>query len=140
MPWTKGKSGNPLGRPRGRSKAAEIRRAFEEDWEKAVEKIKELALAGDQKLLMYWGDKIIPTLRTVDLPGTVPSFAEAKTLSDKSGAILQSIADGELNVPDGLSLMQAVANAARISESVEQEKQIAELESALQNARPGRAA
>ncbi len=140
MPWTKGKSGNPLGRPRGRSKAAEIRRAFEEDWEKAVEKIKELALAGDQKLLMYWGDKIIPTLRTVDLPGTVPSFAEAKTLSDKSGAILQSIADGELNVPDGLSLMQAVANAARISESVEQEKQIAELESALQNARRGRAA
>ncbi len=135
MPWTKGKSGNPLGRPRGRSKAAEIRRAFEEDWEKAVEKIKELALAGDQKLLMYWGDKIIPTLRTVDLPGTVPSFAEAKTLSDKSGAILQSIADGELNVPDGLSLMQAVANAARISESVEQEKQIAELEAALQNAK-----
>ena len=135
MPWTKGKSGNPLGRPRGRSKAAEIRRAFEEDWEKAVEKIKELALAGDQKLLMYWGDKIIPTLRTVDLPGTVPSFAEAKTLSDKSSAILQSIADGELNVPDGLSLMQAVANAARISESVEQEKQIAELEAALQNAK-----
>ncbi len=97
-------------------------------------------MAGDQKLLMYWGDKIIPTLRTVDLPGTVPSFAEAKTLSDKSSAILQSIADGELNVPDGLSLMQAVANAARVSESVEQEKQIAELESALQNARRGRAA
>jgi len=135
MPWTKGKSGNPLGRPRGRSKAAELRRAFEEGWEKAVEKIKELALAGDQKLLMYWGDKIIPTLRTVDLPGTVPSFAEAKTLSDKSSAILQSIADGELNVPDGLSLMQAVANAARVSESVEQEKQIAELEAALQNAK-----
>ena len=61
--------------------------------EKAVEKIKELALAGDQKLLMYWGDKIIPTLRAVDLPGTVPSFAEAKTLSDKSGAILHQTSD-----------------------------------------------
>ncbi len=135
MPWTKGKSGNPLGRPRGRSKAAEIRRAFEEDWEKAVAKIKELALDGDVKMLTLWTDKIIPTLRTVDLPGQVPDFGQAKTLEAEASAILAATSAGELSVPDALSLCQMLANAARVHESAQQEEKIEELERALNSKR-----
>lgn len=135
MPWKKGESGNPAGRPTGRSKYTRIRLDLEEHLPEAITILMEGVREKDRHCLRIYFDRVCPVLKGVDVPGVVPGFAEAGTLQEKATAILQAVSDGEVSVNDGLSLIQAVANAARVNESSEMERQIEELEKALQEAR-----
>ena len=98
------------------------------DWQKAVEKIKRLALDGDVKMLTLWADRICPAYRTVDIATEVPGLHEAQSLTEKTDAVFASVSQGRLSVKDGQALAMALASAAKVSEVDDLRKRVEAIE------------
>ncbi len=128
MKFEKGRSGNSAGRRPGTGKHQQFRKILEAKAPELLERAIEMALEGDQKMMAMCLDRVLPALRTVDTPGRLPDFGDAKTLEEKTTAVMKAISGGEITVNDGLSLVQTCANAARVAEVSELQKRIEQLE------------
>ena len=135
--FEKGRSGNPAGRPKGTGKHQEFRRILEARAPELLERAIEMALQGDQKMMAMCLDRVLPALRQVDTPISVPKLESADTLLDKAQGAINSIFAGEITVQDGLNIAQACANIGRVAETTEQEAQLGELEEALKSGKRG---
>lgn len=120
--------GNKLspGRPAGRGAVAELRDKLAQDVDKIVGVLREQALAGDPQSIRLLLDKVLPSLRPVEL--ATPLNLPDGTLTDQGRAVLASVASGELAPGQGAQLLTAIGTLGKIAELDELSARITALE------------
>jgi hypothetical protein len=127
MPFEKGKSGNPEGRPKGiKDKRLAFRALFEPHAKAIVEKVIELAKTGDTAALRICIDRLVPPIKAKDMPVEIDGFEGG--LADQGRTVLAALSQGRITPDEASTLMQTVAAQARITEVDELEKRVADLE------------
>lgn len=121
-----GNPGGP-GRPPGRGPVAEMRLALATDLDKIIDKLKAQALAGDAQAIRIILDRVLPTLRPVDLPAVL-ALPVGGTLAEKAHAVVDSAAVGELAPTQAAQIITALGGVAKIVETTELVKRIEALE------------
>ena len=127
MPFSRGKSGNPSGRPKGiRDRRTSLRDLLEPHAPELVAKAVELALAGDSAALRMCLDRLIPPAKAKDEPVRLP--AVAGSLADAGRSVLEALARGQIGPDDAGAVMSAIASQVRIVDAVEIETRLRALE------------
>ena len=104
--FPKGVSGNPTGRPKGalnRTTRA-CQELLEGESEAITRKAVELAKNGDIQALRLCLDRILPARKDRPISLTLPEVRSAKEVPVASGAVLASVADGQLTPSEGQAL------------------------------------
>lgn len=127
MPFAKGQSGNPLGRPVGaKDRRTALRDALEGRGPELVDKAVEIALNGDTAVLVALLSKLIPRVRPES------SLIEFPLSSEKpAGQAMQVLAatlSGEIPPSTAAELMQAITNAVKVREADELHERLERLE------------
>jgi len=122
-----GHSGNPAGKPKGaRDKRTALRKLLEPHSERLIQKAVDMALEGDTTALRLCLERIVPALRSQDMPVNLGSLKGS--LSEQAGQINQAMAGGRITPADASSVLSALTSQAKIQEFDELEKRIAKLE------------
>jgi hypothetical protein len=108
-----GQSGNPRGRPRGSGIAAHVRQSLHGDLPEVLQAIVDAAKKGDMAAAKLLLDRVVPTLKPVDLPVVLP---EDERLSDQGRSVLQAAASGSLSPEQADRLLSAIARQSRVVE------------------------
>ncbi|MFC1578970.1 DUF5681 domain-containing protein [Pseudomonadota bacterium] len=131
MPFKKGESGNPAGRPTGRSDRRRlVSSLLEPEAPALIAKAVEMALAGDSVMLKACLDKLIPnsrSSRTVWVDGEFKPDA-----SGLPGQIVTADAKGELGLEDARGMMELCGLKARVDEATELKVRLETLEEAYE--------
>lgn len=128
MPYIKGQSGNPAGRPKGaRDKRTLIFEQLIPHGDQLISKAVEMALAGDSVMLKACLDKLIPNCKPVDRTATLDNLSGS--LSQQGATVLTAIGDGQLTPPEGSTVISAIAAQAKLVEHDELLARIEALES-----------
>lgn len=133
--WKPGESGNPRGRPRGVSKAQQLREAIAKDAPAIIEVLRGQALAGDVQAAKVLLERALPALKPVELPHAL-ALPDGASLTDKGHAILAAAGAGELAPGQAAALLTAVGTLARVIEATELEARIKALEDARNDSNP----
>jgi len=131
MPYRKGQSGNPRGRPKGTPDRRT--RLFQElvpYGEELVTKAVSMALEGDSQMLALCINKLIPNPRPVDQSVSVSTLKGS--LSEKGDAVLRAMANGKLTPTEASTLVSTLALQAKLVETDELTKRIEVLENDTQ--------
>jgi hypothetical protein len=130
--FKKGSSGNPKGRPKGTSdKRTELRGLLQPRAHELVDKAVELALAGDTSALKLCIDRVIPAYKPKDESVPLPSMSEGANATDKSQAVIASMAKGEISPADVSAIIQAITGSLKVMEIEELEERLKALEEKL---------
>ena len=121
-----GNEGSP-GRPPGRGVVAEMRETLATDLYKIIETLKAQALAGDAQAIRIILDRVLPSLRPVELP-TVLALPIGATLAEQARAVVQAAADGEIAPSQAAQIVTALGGVAKIIETTELVRRIEALE------------
>ena len=124
--FTKGKSGNPSGRPRGiQDKRTALRDLLTPHAPDLVAKAVELAMKGDTTALRMCIDRLIPPLKAQAIKAQLDASG---SLSERGEAILKATTAGELDPATGNSLIGALATQAKLLEVTAIEERLTALE------------
>lgn len=127
MPFKRGKSGNPAGKPRGaKDKRTALRALLEPHTAKLVRKAVTLAMKGDTTALRICIDRLMPPLRAKDAPMHLSGFDG--TIAQQGQRVVQALATGEISPDEASAVMQALSAQARIVEVDELEQRVKRLE------------
>jgi hypothetical protein len=121
-----GNSASP-GRPPGRGRVAEMREILATDLHKIIDTLKAQALAGDAQAIRIILDRVLPSLRPVELPAVLDIPGSA-TLAEQARAVVQAAADGGLAPGQAAQIVAALGSVAKIIETTELVKRIEALE------------
>jgi len=116
------------GRPPGRGAVAEMRDALAADLGGIIDTVKARALAGDMQAARIILDRLVPSLRPIEMPAvlTLPGGA---TLAGQAQAVIDAAAAGELAPSQAAHIVTALGGVAKIIEATELLKRIEALES-----------
>lgn len=131
MPFKKGKSGNPAGRPRGsQNKASLLRLKFETGGDAVVSKVLNLAKKGDLRAAKLVLERVCPPLRPMDAPMAVFAAAEAKgkKLAELSEGIMRETLEGRISPDMARILVTGLEAASRTRQADDLEARLEELE------------
>lgn len=129
--FSKGKSGNPGGRPKGlKDKRNELRSLFQPHSKKLIKKAVELALAGDTTALKLCIDRICSPLKPQAEAVTSP-IPTTGTLSEQGAAVYQAAATGMIGTDEAAALMTILSGQARILEISELQERLSQIEKQL---------
>jgi len=123
-----GKSGNPNGRPKGSSRAADLRQLLNPDAEALVQKAKELALSGDVTALRLCLERLVPVIKIKDEPIIIEGLDSDSSLAEQGKSVIKALSLGDITPSESTTVMQTIANQARIIEVDEHDKRLTELE------------
>ena len=113
MPFEKGKSGNPAGRPKGVPDRRQlVRDLLLPDAPDLIAKAVEMAMGGDSAMLKACLDKLVPNAR----PNTEVQFDGSGSVGKQGTNVLSRICDGKLGLEDGKSMMDLLAIQAKLEE------------------------
>ena len=121
-----GNAGSP-GRPPGRGAVAEMRYTLATDLHKIIETLKTQALAGDPQAIRIILDRVLPSLRPVELPAVL-ALPVGATLAEQARAVVQAAADGEIAPSQAAQIVTALGGVAKIIETTELVARIEALE------------
>ena len=121
-----GNEGSP-GRPPGRGVVAEMRETLATDLHKIIDTLKAQALAGDPQAIRIILDRVLPSLRPVELPAML-ALPVGATLAEQARAVVQAAADGEIAPSQAAQIVTALGGVAKIIETTELVKRIEALE------------
>jgi hypothetical protein len=124
--FKKGQSGNPAGRPRGVGKIGKLRSAIEAQAPDIIATLIEQARGGDVQAARLLLERTIPALKPVDLPAV--AIAGGDSLAVTGGQIIAAMTQGTITPQQAGDLLAALAQQARIVETVELEQRITRLE------------
>lgn len=116
------------GRPPGRGAVAEMREALAADLGSIIDTVKAKALTGDMQAARIILDRLVPSLRPVDMPAVLTLPAGA-TLAGQAQAVIDAAAAGELAPSQAAQIVTALGGVAKIIEATELLKRIEALES-----------
>ncbi|WP_371435399.1 DUF5681 domain-containing protein [Polaromonas sp.] len=122
-----GKSGNPAGRPPGKSAAQKLREAIGQGVDEIIKKLTEQAKEGDVAAARLLLERVLPPVKASDEPQQI-DIPEDGTLTEKGQAVLKAAADGLIPVSHAASLMTAIGGLAKVAEVDELARRIAALE------------
>ena len=129
MPFKKGQSGNPKGRPKGtQDRRNQLRELLGSRSKEIVEKAVEMALEGDPTAMRLVVERLVPALPRREDSVPIPELAKSGSLSEQSDAITQALANGHLTTSEAASVMQILTAKARILETEELAQRITRLE------------
>jgi len=116
------------GRPPGRGAVAEMREALAADLGSIIDTVKAKALTGDMQAARIILDRLVPSLRPVEMPAVLTLPAGA-TLAGQAQAVIDAAAAGELAPSQAAQIVTALGGVAKIIEATELLKRIEALES-----------
>lgn len=123
--FAKGNRVSP-GRPPGRGVVAEMRDLLATDLHQIIDKVREQALAGDPQAIRIVLDRVLPSLRPVELPA--PLNLPEGTLAHQAHAVVRAAADGDITSAQASQIITALGGIAKIVETVELVARIEALE------------
>jgi hypothetical protein len=132
MPFEKGQSGNPAGRPPGaRNKATIMAEALlQGEAEELTRSAIERAKSGDMAALRMCLDRLAPPCRHRTIVFELPPLASAADAVSALAAITAAVAAGELTPSEAGELFKLVDGFARMLEARNFEQRVADLERA----------
>ena len=131
MPFLKGHSGNPRGRPKGSvNRVSEYKQQILENIPGIVKKMIKTAEDGDIRAAKFLIETVIPKTRPVSSP--TPFKYNDSSLSDAGQSILQATASGNLAADQAATLLQALSNQAKLIEHDLFESRLQKLETKMQ--------
>ncbi len=119
--WQKGESGNPNGRPAGsknKSKEMIARQLVYDNAPELTQKMIDMALEGDQKILLYLADKFM-----IKRTATPISLADPTDKEEIWTKITRKVGDGTISPEEGEQLFRRYTSFADL---VKQEKYVFE--------------
>jgi hypothetical protein len=128
--FVKGNKASP-GRTPGRSKVAELRERLAQDVDAVINIVRDQALAGDPQAIRILLDRVLPSLRPVELP--TPLDLPEGNLAHQAHAVVQAVADGDIAPSQAAQIINALGGVAKIIETTDLIDRIAKLESANVN-------
>jgi len=106
---------------------AEMRETLATDLHKIIATLKAQALAGDPQAIRIILDRVLPSLRPVELPAVL-ALPVGATLAEQARAVVQAAADGEIAPGQAEQIVAALGGVAKIIETTELVERIEALE------------
>ena len=125
--WKPGQSGNPAGRPPGKSVTTLLRAQLEPDVPQILQTMVAAAKSGDVQAARLILERILPPVKPIEQ--CIELAMAGDTLTDKGKAVLGAISNGELAPGQGSQLITAIGALARVIELDDLERRIGKLES-----------
>jgi len=134
VPFEKGKSGNPKGRPQGcRNKATILaQNLLDGETEELVRKCVDMALAGDGTAMRICIERLIPPRKDSPVNLDLPKMSCVDDTVKAMAVISSGVADGEITPSEGQVLSGMVENYRKAIETTKLEERIGELEKKVQ--------
>lgn len=120
-----GQSGNPKGRPPGTGLSAKLRESIRDELPEVLEAIVKAAKDGDMAAARILMDRIVPTLKPVDMPLAIERQAG---LAEQGRSVLDAVSSGHITPDQADRLISVVGKQARVVEIDELVKRIEALE------------
>ena len=114
--FAKGNRASP-GRPTGRGKVAELRDRLAQDMDKVIDVLRAQALAGDPQAIRILLDRVLPSLRAVELPASLDM--PPGNLAHQAHAVMQAAASGDIAPGQAAQIITALGGVAKIIETTE---------------------
>ena len=127
--FPRGVSGNPAGRPQGALNKTTLacQALLEGESEAITRKAVELAKKGDIQALRLCLDRILPARKDRPISLSLPEVRSAKEVPAAIGAVLSSVADGQLTPSEGQALASMLETQKRAIETAELEQRVSPL-------------
>lgn len=105
---------------------AELREKLAQDMDQIITKVREQALAGDLQAARIVLDRVLPSLRPVEVAQGLD--VPEGTLSEQAHAVVQAVAAGEIAPSQAAQIITALGGVAKIIETTELVARIEALE------------
>jgi hypothetical protein len=130
MPFQKGQSGNPSGRPRGALNRATVlaQTLLSERAESIAGKVIELAERGDMTALRVCMDRLVPVIKHQPIAVELPPIEKPADSVDAAASIAAAVAAGELTATEAAELAKVVDVYVRAVDSKGFDERLSKLE------------
>ena len=128
--FEKGISGNPAGRPQGRTPGAKLRKAIEAKADDILQSVIDAAVNGDMAACKMLLDRITPTLKPQAQAIILPV---KETLSELGNEIIKATMGGEIPPDIGSQLITALSNQGKLVDFQEMVERLARIEKQLES-------
>jgi phosphate uptake regulator len=110
MPFQKGESGNPAGRPRGALNRATVlaQNLLSERAESIAAKVIELAVQGDRAAIRACMERLVPVIKEQPIAVELPRIEKPADSVEAAAAIAAAVAAGELTATEAAKLAKVV--------------------------------
>ena len=129
MAFEKGKSGNPKGRPSGKTAAAQLRKAIEEEASDIIKILVKQAKSGNIQAAKVLLDRTVPSLKSQALPVSIPI---GETLPEIGSNVVAATMGGSIPPDIGAALITALSNQSKLVEMEEMCQRLARIEKQLE--------
>ena len=126
-PWKPGESGNPKGRPPGKSAITKMRESLAGDVPDILAKLITAAKDGDVQAARLILERVLPPVKPIEQAAEL-QLPAGGTLTAQGRAVLSAVAAGELAPGQGAQLLAAIGSLARVTEIDEIEARLTKLE------------
>lgn len=140
MPFEKGQSGNPAGRPRGsRNRRAQlVEKLYDESAAALVQAAIALAIKGDGTALRVCMDRVAAPMKERTVEFELPPMTTAADAITALAAITQAVAEGDLTPTEAGDLAKLVQGFAQTVSTADLEQRIKRIEELQQGAHGNR--
>jgi hypothetical protein len=124
--WQPGQTGNPKGRPPGRSQITLLRESIARDVPEILAGLVTAAKAGDMQAARLILERVLPPLKPTEQ--AIELEFMGNTLTDQGRAVLNAVSAGALAPSQGSQLISAIGALVRVAEIDELERRLSALE------------
>jgi Family of unknown function (DUF5681) len=136
MPFQKGQSGNPAGRPRGALNRATVlaQNLLSEGAERIAGKVIELAEQGDMTALRVCMDRLVPVIKHQPIAVELPPIEKPADSVEAVASIAAAVAAGDLTATEAAELAKVVDVYVRALDSRGFNERLSKLEKEISGA------
>ena len=136
MPFQKGQSGNPAGRPHGALNRATVlaQTLLSERAESLAGKVIELAERGDMTALRVCMDRLVPVIKHQPIAVELPPIEKPADSVEAAASIVAAVAAGELTATEAAELAKVVDVYVRALDSKGFDERLSKLENGISDA------